>query len=58
MVNSGGHNGDAKLFLLRIDPATGVLSKDPALPVMDLAAVNVPGVGQVRAVPHGSVFAR
>ena len=58
VVNSGGHNGDAKLFLLRIDPATGVLSRDPALPVMDLAAVNVPGVGQVRAVPHGSVFAR
>ena len=45
VVNSGGHNGDAKLFLLRIDPATGVLSRDPALPVMDLAAVNVPGVG-------------
>lgn len=57
-VNSGGHNGDARLFLLRIDPMTGRLGKDPSLPVIDLGQVDVPGVGTVRAVPHGTVFAR
>ena len=56
MVNTGGHGGDARLFLLRINPKTGALSRDPELPVLEMGTVEVPGLGEVVAKPHGSVF--
>ena len=56
LLNSGGPGGDTNLFLLRIDPATGALSKDPQLPAIDLSKVDVPGVGVVPAKMHGAVF--
>ena len=48
----------SRLYLLRFDPATGALTPDPVLPVLDLSAVEVPGMGVVRGVPHGTVFSR
>lgn len=56
VVNTGGHAGDSNIYLLRIDPKTGALSKDPALPVLSMGEVAVPGVGTVAAKPHGAVF--
>lgn len=56
LVMDTGRN--RRLYLLRFDPATGALARDPRIPVVDLSAVDVPGVGVVRAVPHGTVFSR
>lgn len=58
VVNSGGHGGDTQIFLLRIDPKTGKLSRDAKLPTLSVGQVEVPGLGDVEAKPHGSVFAR
>ena len=58
VVNTGGHAGDSKMYLLRIDPKTGALSKDPKTPVLEMGTVEVPGIGEVVAKPHGAVFAR
>lgn len=58
VVNTGGHAGDARMYLLRINPKTGALSKDPKLPVLEMGMVEVPGIGDVAAKPHGAVFAR
>ena len=56
VVNSGGHGGDSRMYLLRIDPKTGALSKDSTLPVLEMGKVEVPGIGPVEAKPHGAVF--
>ena len=56
VANAGAR--DSRVWLLRIDPATGVLSRDPELPVLDMERVEVPGVGRVVGAPHGAVFAR
>jgi len=56
-VNSGSA-GDPRVHMLRIDPATGALSLDPELPVLEMSRVEVPGLGEVVAKPHGTVFAR
>jgi hypothetical protein len=58
VVNTGGHAGDARMYMLRIDPKTGALSKDSTLPVLEMGTVEVPGIGDVVAKPHGAVFAR
>ena len=58
VVNSGGHGGDSRMYLLRIDPKTGALSRDAKLPVLEMGKVEVPGIGEVRAKPHGAVFGR
>ncbi len=58
VVNSGGHAGDSRMYLLRIDPKTGALSRDATLPVLEMGKVEVPGVGEVVAKPHGAVFGR
>lgn len=58
VVNTGGHGGDSRMYLLRINPKTGALSRDPALPVLEMGTVDVPGLGDVVARPHGAVFAR
>ena len=57
VVNSGSGK-DPRVYLLRIDPATGALSRDAELPVLEMGAVQVPGLGEVVAKPHGSVFSR
>lgn len=57
VVNSGSGE-DPRVYLLRIDPATGALSRDSELPVLEMSKVEVPGLGEVVAKPHGSVFAR
>ena len=46
------------MYLLRIDPTTGALSRDAKLPVLEMGKVEVPGIGEVVAKPHGAVFAR
>ncbi len=58
VMNTGGHGGDARMYLLRIDPETGALSRDPELPVLEMGMVEVPGIGEVAAKPHGAVFGR
>ncbi len=57
VVNSGSGK-DPRIYLLRIDPSTGALSRDGELPVLEMGKVEVPGLGEVVAKPHGSVFAR
>ena len=53
MDTGGGH----QLYLLRFDPRTGAITRDPSLPVLDMSSVEVPGVGTLTGVPHGAVFA-
>ena len=57
VMDSGGFK-DPHLYLLEFDPVTGVLSRNSSLPVLDISSVNVPGLGNVRAIPHGAVFSR
>ena len=57
VVNTGGHGGDSRMYLVRINPKTGALSKDPKTPVLEMGTVEVPGIGDVVAKPHGAVFA-
>ena len=58
LVVNGGSGKDPRLYLLRIDPATGALSRDADLPVLELGRVEVPEIGAVAGAPHGAVFAR
>lgn len=58
VVNTGGHGGDSRMYLLRINPKTGALSRDPQLPVLEMGTVEVPGIGDVAPRPHGAVFGR
>lgn len=57
VVNSGS-DADPRLYLVRFDPSTGQLTRDPSLPVLDISRVTVPGLGEIRAEPHGTVFSR
>ncbi len=57
VVNSGSKN-DPALHLLTFEPSTGKLSRDAKTPLLDMAKVNVPGLGEVLAVPHGVIFAK
>lgn len=57
VVNSGSKR-DANLYLIRFDPSTGALARDAGLPLLDISRVTVPGIGDVRGVPHGAVFSR
>lgn len=57
VVNSGSKK-DAALHLLIFDPSTGRLSRDEKTPRLDMSNVNVPGLGEVLAVPHGVVFGK
>ncbi|MEJ7759257.1 MAG: hypothetical protein WKF55_06660 [Gemmatimonadaceae bacterium] len=57
VANDGSRRG-TELYLLRFDPATGTLTRDAAFPVLDMARVSVPGIGEVQGVPHGAVFSR
>ena len=56
LVMDGGAPTDARLHLATLDRTTGALAADSALPIIDLSRVSVPGLGVVRAVPHGAVF--
>ncbi len=56
LVMTSGSPLDARLHLVRFDPATGTLAPDATLPAVDLSRVEVAGLGVVRIVPHGSVF--
>ena len=58
LVVNNGSRRQSNLYLLRFDPATGALSRDAALPELDMARVSVPGIGEVKGVPHGAVFSR
>ena len=53
-MNSGSAN-DARIHLLRFDPATGKLSRN-ALPMIDLQKLTIPGLGVLRIAPHGTIF--
>ncbi|HVF38670.1 MAG TPA: hypothetical protein VM939_02145 [Gemmatimonadaceae bacterium] len=57
VVNSGSASNPV-LYLLRFDESTGKLSRDPSLPILDMSSVSVPGIGNLRAVPHATVFSR
>ncbi|MGZ8455374.1 MAG: hypothetical protein ACXWZ4_02080 [Gemmatirosa sp.] len=56
LVMDGGAPIDARLHLVTLDRGTGALAADATVPVVDLSRVAVPGLGVVRAVPHGAVF--
>lgn len=56
LVMNGGSYADARLHLVTLDARTGALAPDATLPTVDLSRVEVPGLGIVRAVPHGAVF--
>ena len=58
LVATSGTRGDPRVHLAVVDAATGALAPDPVTPVVDLSRVAVPGLGVVRAVPHGAVFGR
>lgn len=56
LVTTSGGSLDPRVHLAVLDLATGALSPDPTTPTIDLSRVAVPGIGVVRAIPHGSVF--
>lgn len=58
LVTNSGSSRDSNLYLLDFDPATGRITRDARLPVVDLSLVSVPGVGEVAGAPHGAVFSR
>ena len=58
LVMDGGSARDARVYLVRLDAGTGRLAPHATLPAIDLSRVEVPGLGVVRAVPHGAVFDR
>jgi hypothetical protein len=58
IVVNNGSRSDSQLYLIRFDPRTGSLSRDPAIARLDMSNVSVPGLGVVRGIPHGSVFSR
>jgi hypothetical protein len=45
-----------RVYLATLDPASGRLAADPQLPAVDLTRIDVPGLGVVNAMPHGTVF--
>jgi hypothetical protein len=56
LVMTSGTPDDPRLHLVTLDPGSGALAPDRVVPAVDLARVPVPGLGVVRAVPHGAVF--
>ncbi len=58
LVLNSGSREDQNLYLLRFNPATGALTRDARLPVLDISSVDIPGLGEVHGVPHGAVFSR
>jgi hypothetical protein len=56
LVMATGSRTSYRLYLMAFDPETGALTPDPSLPVVDLSRIQVPGLGEVSANPHGSVF--
>ncbi|GLC24759.1 hypothetical protein [Roseisolibacter agri] len=56
VMDGGATPTDARLHLVTLDRGTGALAADASLPVIDLSRVSVPGLGVVRALPHGAVF--
>ena len=54
LVMDGGSPADPRLHLATLDARTGALAPDAAVPTVDLSHVDVPGLGVVRAVPHGA----
>ncbi len=56
VMDGGAAPTDARLHLATLDRGTGALAADASLPVIDLSRVSVPGLGVVRALPHGAVF--
>jgi hypothetical protein len=56
LVTTSGQARDPRVHLATLDPTTGALAPDPQTPTIDLSRVTVPGLGVVRAVPHGVVF--
>ena len=55
-VMNTGSPSEPRLFFATLDPATGALARDTSLAPVDLSRIDVPGLGFVRAVPHGTVF--
>ncbi|MBA2626796.1 MAG: hypothetical protein H0U85_02215 [Gemmatimonadales bacterium] len=58
LVMNTGLGRDSRLYLVRLDARSGALSADPRFPVLEMGAIDVPGVGRMRGVPHGTVFSR
>jgi hypothetical protein len=56
LVATSGAGEDPRVHLAVLNAATGALAPDPVTPLVDLSRVSVPGLGVVRAVPHGAVF--
>jgi hypothetical protein len=56
LVATSGAGEDPRVHLAVLNAATGALAPDPVTPMVDLSRVTVPGLGVVRAVPHGAVF--
>jgi hypothetical protein len=52
----GGAAVDPRLYLVTLDARSGALAPDASMPSVDLSHVDVPGLGVVRAIPHGAVF--
>jgi hypothetical protein len=58
LVVNNGSRSDSQLYLIRFNPRTGALSREPGIGRLDLSGVNVPGLGVVTGIPHASVFSR
>lgn len=56
LAATSGSGEDPHVHLAVLNAATGALAPDPRTPIIDLSRVTVPGLGVVRAVPHGAVF--
>ncbi|MGI9045041.1 MAG: hypothetical protein ACR2GK_13095 [Gemmatimonadaceae bacterium] len=58
LVMNAGSPKDPNLYLIDFDPATGALTRNMRFESLSVAAVDVPGIGTVKGVPHGAVFSR
>ncbi len=58
LVMNAGSSKDPNLYLIDFDPATGQLAKSSRFGALSLASVDVPGIGNVKGIPHGAVFSR
>jgi hypothetical protein len=56
LVMNSGSPADARIHLVRFDPRNGTLTPDSITPAIELTRLTVPGLGVVRAIPHGAVF--
>jgi hypothetical protein len=56
LVATSGTGKDPRVHLAVVNAAGAALRPDPVTPMGDLSRVTVPGLGVVRAVPHGGVF--